>query len=124
MLQVPFIMIDVRVMCVMEICKVGILSFDGLSRFPYSEPRLNVLLKTDECFISSHYSHCHIGQAFRGHDGCACCEDCFVSYCAPKCHLCKIPITEAHGKYLKVGNKTVHTHCYVCYSCKGSLQGK
>jgi len=90
------------------------------------------VMNGDHAASSYHHDRCtcHVcdgnlqGQAFRGHDGCACCEDCFVSYCAPKCHLCKIPITEAHGKYLKVGNKTVHTHCYVCYSCKGSLQGK
>lgn len=73
---------------------------------------------------------CHIcngslkGKACRSHDNCMCCEDCFVLYCASKCHVCNIPITEEHLKYVKVGDKTFHTKCYVCCSCNGSLQGK
>jgi len=64
------------------------------------------------------------GKACRTHDGCICHETCYARYCASKCHVCNIPITDERVKYIKVADKTFHTQCYVCHSCKEPLQGK
>jgi len=77
-----------------------------------------------ECFVCHKCRGSLKGKACHTHEGYLYDQDCYAAYCASKCNVCHIPITGNHVKFIKVGDKTFHTECYVCHSCKKSLQGK
>lgn len=77
-----------------------------------------------KCYVCHNCKESLKGKACQVHEGKLYDLVCYKVFCASRCYACRIPITGNHVKYVKVGNRTFHTSCYVCSCCKKPLEGK